>query len=423
MPRSPAYQGLRSRHELLATRVMSSDEFLRTTEAYGPNGFVHPRESLSPIAVVLRPHESADEYECSFQEWLERQEVTISMLQSDPGEERRLRQCFVYSRVRGSASEVWTSGTAGCKRRRVTVESDIKVEECEHERLWSQFGRDLARQMMEMEGRMHVQLLEIKQEMRNLRRGEEETATRLSGNGESKIRTGLMENGAAVMPNSGDISNISVKSEEVDQPVCNAKIFKTASELMSKAMQLKSDAALERLAKAYTRLNEKVTQTEANLQDFEDVDSERILTQDENQISVDEGQRDAALASLVAYEWRGRQYELYQAFDQPDYAEEESSMHQKLVATYEETELIKTEMQTLQVKLGNRLNWLKGVNHGDAGWNAQFHELLEIANALSAEFVLMARVQDQRRMLCVKMLQSNDAIRTQVIRLLDSAHN
>lgn len=142
-----------------------------------------------------------------------------------------------------------------------------------------------------------------------------------------------------------------------------------------------------------------------------------------NEISVEEGRRDAALAAVVAHEWRGRQYELYQAFDQPEFTEEEGNMHHKLAAVYEKTKQVRTEMQALQVKLRNRLSWLKGVDFNDTERTSQCEELQGISTALSAKFVLMSRVQDQRRVLCVKLLQPNEAIRTQVIQLLDSCHS
>ncbi|KAG6612490.1 uncharacterized protein IUM83_03180 [Phytophthora cinnamomi] len=265
MSRSPAYHGFRSRHELLATQVVSSDEFLHSIEAYGPNGLVHPRESLSPIAVVLQPDESVDGYEWSFRQWLERQEVTPAMLESDPEEERRLRQCFVCSRVQDSASKEWSSTSPRCKRRWVTVDDEpsSRDESEQYEAPWSKYAGDLARQLTEMEGRINAQFVEMKLELRGLRCREERRAEE-RGKSEGAKETGTS---TSLLPT---LSIVPVKREKANQPAHNASIYKTATELMSRAMQLDWDGTQKRLVEVYTRFNEKIMKMKASHRNFVD---------------------------------------------------------------------------------------------------------------------------------------------------------
>ncbi|KAG3165387.1 hypothetical protein PI126_g4682 [Phytophthora idaei] len=94
------YQRIRRRCELLRTEVMSVDDFNWRIKQYGPNGYMDPREMLSPVAIVLRPGETVEKYEEVFQKWLRHKKMTLQILLNHPEEERRYRQCYAYSRVR-----------------------------------------------------------------------------------------------------------------------------------------------------------------------------------------------------------------------------------------------------------------------------------------------------------------------------------
>ncbi|KAG7394737.1 hypothetical protein PHYBOEH_004711 [Phytophthora boehmeriae] len=91
------YQGIRSRKELLAKSVMNVDQFSARMEYFGPNGDMFAGSRLSPIAVVLRPYETLAEFELNFKRWLAMKKVSLNMLQDDPEEERRYRQCFAHA--------------------------------------------------------------------------------------------------------------------------------------------------------------------------------------------------------------------------------------------------------------------------------------------------------------------------------------
>lgn len=93
------YHGIRSRKELLSTNVVSVQELHRADANEGPNGRMMVGERLKPIPVVLRPTESRGYYEVNFERWLATKKVTLEMLQDDPEEERRYRQCFAHARA------------------------------------------------------------------------------------------------------------------------------------------------------------------------------------------------------------------------------------------------------------------------------------------------------------------------------------
>ncbi|KAE8979846.1 hypothetical protein PR001_g24438 [Phytophthora rubi] len=93
------YRGIRSRKELLSTNVVSVQELHRADANEGPNGQMRVGERLRPIPVILGPTESRGYYEVNFEKWLTKKKVTLEMLQGDPEEERRYRQCFAHARA------------------------------------------------------------------------------------------------------------------------------------------------------------------------------------------------------------------------------------------------------------------------------------------------------------------------------------
>ncbi|KAF1790547.1 hypothetical protein GQ600_27949 [Phytophthora cactorum] len=86
----------RNRAEILASRVLSMDEYLR--EMKGPKQNRRPNGKLAKIPVPLFPGETMDEYEQEFGRWLHNRQTSVLLLQYKPLKERVYRHQFAYQR-------------------------------------------------------------------------------------------------------------------------------------------------------------------------------------------------------------------------------------------------------------------------------------------------------------------------------------
>ncbi|RLN21249.1 hypothetical protein BBJ28_00002855 [Nothophytophthora sp. Chile5] len=520
-PKGQPYAPSRSRAELLATRVVSFEEFTQQMGRSGPDGAMRSGESLRPIAVLLRPWETTSEFEQNFQRWLTTTGTTLASLKSDPNEERRYRQCFAFARVREytrktSARSAVTephaqsptgglkkseSSEAGHKRRRCeadgrqaapTVSSappSVKPQTqcCSSKEgdadacrtgdgcCWPVCMRNWA---TNMETKTDCRFRELEQEVKSLRRrlAEDNGGYSSPANAENQPleagspRSNSIETDCAATV-SGAIEDSSASATDEDDPAVkgeeepsspvqhteipwsteaeapedawvshpsdnklptNAEILRNATETLANVGQKRvpEDPTRKRLANAYIHLIDEILLKKTAKQDslacfktIMDVDKANAMEKHNHvmelsvSINLEKARRDAAFATLIVYEWSERREELERLL-RSDRVLRSGVHHAEYAAISSELDRKEAAIQGLEVKLKNRVRWLKA---GDTGRESQFEELRELASKLAAETSAKCLLEDQRQELCVSIVKTKRGIRKLVNQAMQEA--
>ncbi|RLN79036.1 hypothetical protein BBJ28_00007575 [Nothophytophthora sp. Chile5] len=511
----------RSHTELLATRVVSFEEFTQQMEQSGPDGPMRSGESLRPVAVLLRPWETTSEFEQNFQRWLATKHVTLTSLKSDPNEERRYRQCFAFTRareyarrtsVRSALSEPHPQSPAGSlkksesgearrKRRRCEVDgrqaattvssaptsANLQAQCCSSKEgaagacrtgdgcCWPVCMRNWA---TNMEKKTDCRFRKLEQGVKSLRRrlADDNGGWSSAANAENQpleagsprsdstetdyaaTMSDFIEDNSAPATYEGDPA---VKREEEPSPPVqhtdiplpteaeapedawvphasdnklstNAEILRNATETLANVgrKRVPEDSTRKRLADTYIHLADEILQKKTAKKDslayfraIMDVDKACAMENHNHvmelsvSINLEKARRDAAFAALTACEWSERREELERLLCS-DQGLRSGVHHAKYAAIFSELERKEAAIQGLEVKLKNRLRWLK---EGDTDRESQFEELRELASKLAAEAAAKCLLEDQRQELCLSIVKTKRGIRKLVDQAMQEA--
>ncbi|KAL3669688.1 hypothetical protein V7S43_005069 [Phytophthora oleae] len=277
-----AYKGTRRQNELLESKIMSVNDFLRSMADYGPNGPMFLRTKLKPIAILLRNGESRTRYEDNFRKRLDSRSIDVAALQDDPEEERRYRQCFAYLRAatadphrrveerrsrsrhrspsRGRKRSPSKAPSRGLKRSRQEDGEIVAAEKPKSGREWEE---KMAKRVAQLESDVSRRFLELEQELKALRTQSQAANGALARDSEDQKQTV-----ATKAPSSQvvDVTLSAVVKSESESPG-KADILKEATEILKMATQTQAAPALKRLVKDYIRLNNQIVMNEAAVQD------------------------------------------------------------------------------------------------------------------------------------------------------------
>ncbi|KAE9191322.1 hypothetical protein PF004_g21633 [Phytophthora fragariae] len=443
------YQGLRGRSELLNACVVPPDVFLQTMEHYGPNGRIQSEQPLRAIAIVLRPGETTAEYEENFRRWLSKKKVPRAVLDQDPEEERRFRQCFAYARAyefkyrtrtrseqhslsqgfprnyafskgkKRPRQDVMTTPTpqiesgGGCQLKQidevvtVTGEVDNDADSCTSSTTISEppFTPQSADDGGPGDWRFPDAELEHRVKIKQESRGNQ------AANSDHEDMTATIDINA-----------------QVKKP--NADIYHAASLVLASSGEIDADSVEKDLVDDYVRscgeigLNEAAIQDAlSHLKDIADIEVDETMRQiDELKefVNQEKQRRDATLVSLIAHEWKNKGNELEQLLLESADNDEVEMPHKNLVAIYEKLKQKRKEMLTLRIKLNNRLSWLKAT---DTDRDLQFQELRKISNTTAASMAYRSVLDEECRNLYLVLLRSNKTIRFLVIDAVEEAEH
>ncbi|KAE8979362.1 hypothetical protein PR003_g22546 [Phytophthora rubi] len=443
------YQGLRGRSELLNACVVPPDVFLQTMEHYGPNGRIQSEQPLRAIAIVLRPGETTAEYEENFRRWLSKKKVTRAVLEQDPEEERRFRQCFAYARAyefkyrtrtrseqhslnqifpRNNAfgkgkkrprQDVKTTPTpqiesaSGCQLKQLdevvthTGEADNDADSCTSSTTISE--PPFTPQSADDGGPGDWRFPNVKLEQR------------------VKIKQESRGNQAA---NSGHEDVTATIGIHAQASKSNADIYHAASLVLASSEEMDADSVEKDLVNDYVRSCGEIELNEAAIQDslahvknmanVEIAETIRQIDELKEFVNQEKQRRDATLASVIAHEWKNKGNELEQLLLESVGNEEVETPHKNLVAIYEKLKQKRKEMVTLRIKLKNRLSWLKAT---DTDRDLQFQELRKISNTTAASMAYRSVLDEERRNLYLVLLRSNKTNRLLVIDAVEEAEH
>ncbi|KAJ8558706.1 hypothetical protein ON010_g8742 [Phytophthora cinnamomi] len=441
IPETHIYHGRRSRSVLLATCVMPAEELQDSLEVYGPNDAMY-NGRLKPIAIILRPGESTEKYEMNFKRWLAGRQVTLKMLEKDPEEERRYRQCFTYvcvdttvqvqsrggsksqsrQRRKRSPSRETTRGGRGEKVKRPRVEPDKKKAEsapassdqtsCSSVDTSQDCTEKIPQLMIRVENLVTRRFEDIKRNLKNLDR--QVGTQNSSDNHNSPSKESFKQ---------ADVSSTFGSEEKNEEHPTNAAIVFASAEILRTTGRVDADLARKRLNDTYTHICDQIALNETAVDDalaylkaimnIDETQATEQLTEIKELtvlINQEKRRRDAAFAAMVAHEWKGRSEGLLRAVQQFDRAGKLNASHDRLLAMLVKLQQKREEALAVQVKLKNRLSWLKA---DDQGREAQFQELRQLSNKLVTALSVLSRMEECRQALCMDLLQSNESIRMQ----------
>ncbi|KAL4140480.1 hypothetical protein PRNP1_014764 [Phytophthora ramorum] len=468
-------QRIRSRSELLETKVMFSDQFMRSMQwNYGPNGPMRVGERLKPIAIVLRPNESLNRYEDRFRSWLETKNVSLSMLSEDPEEERRYRQTFAYVRATSADKMHWgdaeeerstsrprspsRSRSPQSRTRKQSADREINHGDDERQSKRPRIDYDndrggsldrevhasqkmplqrdisttervesVALQMKHLEEKLNHRVRELEHEVKRLSnrdRAENGANVYWSTSSSDVQEAQALENRVPPLhaPPSNAVS--SVKSEPGQ--LHNADIRLIVTEVLKKAAKVTADPAEKRLVKDYTQLSNQVSHNELTLEDSlhyvkmnhaasDPEAAEHFKQIDELTVLINDERRrrDTVLAAVIAQEWRGRREELENLVGQVGLIDTPRVSHEQLTTIYSQLGRNCEKLIRLQSKLKTGLS---------AGRDNHVHELQDLSRELEAVLFERSALEDQRKFLCVELAHSNAAIYKMSMELIEEAH-
>ncbi|ETL97250.1 hypothetical protein L917_05431, partial [Phytophthora nicotianae] len=411
----------RTRSELLDWRLVSPEAFLRAMEDFGPNGRMYRGEKLRPIAVVLRPGEASSGYELNFQRWLSKKNLTLEMLHDDPEEERRLRQCFAYIR----AYELMDRKCAMQRLKNQNARKELSMDR------YSKRPRLEFDDVNTMDTSVFDQSVPVDNGMNSLSKAEDDAYSCASSTTISEplysptdfeaersgVRDNMVKNEAHVIsPGAGNCVVTATSEDGVVKPA-NADIYAAASKTLLKAKQVEADSVEHELIKDYLRVSRQAFRGEAAANNsFSRTKTELLIHVDSatensmhtgavrNELVGKKHRQNAALASLIAHEWRDKQENLQRGI-QSLVGDSEELSHDEVVAVYDKLQQNHDEILPLRIKLNNRLSWLKAT---DTDRDAQFQELREISRALDGKLAQRSMLRERGRLLCLDLLRSNE---------------
>ncbi|KAG3105531.1 hypothetical protein PI125_g13415 [Phytophthora idaei] len=470
------YQRIRRRCELLRTEVMSVDDFNWRIKQYGPNGYMDPREMLSPVAIVLRPGETVEKYEEVFQKWLRHKKMTLQILLNHPEEERRYRQCYAYSRVR-THMKIQDKQTS---RRRSRSPSRIHTSSSK----WAKFDstrrpykkcRDDPR---DKSPRDHlpkdIRLDDFKR--RELGRGlcngpgattgdqvltpstcaPETPKSTFSENGDTfpaaQMDALSATDTAVLIPPAHEDNLLAVIQQhrvveadaeaqtlrQTEEPIVGSAsvdlvpdslaLLNAAAEILARVERISTDLAKTRLVERYIRFTDQIVVNEtaisdvlahvAKINDNSEGEETEIIDQVEEAImTVNEVkmQRDKALADAMAHEWSGKEVELDK---QPQLHVEmqmpEAGTHQELALLYGELLRNDKEVQDFQSKLKTCLDAVDGkvTTH-----DAQIDDVARLVRELSAKLTGKTQLKSQCDALSIELLSISSILPARLLQI------
>ncbi|KAL3669690.1 hypothetical protein V7S43_005071 [Phytophthora oleae] len=201
-----------------------------------------------------------------------------------------------------------------------------------------------------------------------------------------------------------------------------------ASELLKKAARVDTDPMQKRLVKDYTNLCSQVMTNKAAMKDSltyvkglnacEDVEIAANATQmKELAIRIDSGKRrrEAALAAMIAQEWKGQKCELKYLVRQVEPTESLQALHEKFTETLNSLSQNGAEVVALRAKVKSCLQNAQSV--GDT----VFQELEIASNGLTMALSERSTLENLRRQLCMELARSSDAIFQLAMQLIEEA--
>ncbi|KAL4140479.1 hypothetical protein PRNP1_014763 [Phytophthora ramorum] len=409
----PNRDPFRCRSELLATEVLSADEFVQANEEKGLNGRMMAGEKLRPISMILNRAESKSKHETNFTKWLETKHVTLAMLANDPEEERRYRQCFAYARakshLRYNSKYAEANGSGSTPRRQMRSESRKRFSPqeplCDHK---------------EKRPRTH------------LGSHKEMTSSELDGDLPESVSHLCMQETKKTKIYTAEQSRCDTNTpQHQTEKLQTAEIFHAATETMARAEEASTSPPGHSLIKDYTRMSEQIALNSTAMKDalayvkiaanINAVEAREHMNQIKELamvISKEERRRDTALAAIIAQEWNSSQEELERLLDESSGTGSTSSSHEKLASVYKKQEANTLELQRVQVKLSNRLSWLQG--GGNVSHN-QLQEVLDLTNKLREKLGTRYQLGDQRNEMSVDLLRSNENMKMLTAELIEEA--
>jgi hypothetical protein len=390
----------RSRGELLAAEVISASALLKTNEFEGLNGDLRAGEKLRPIPIVLNREESLDEYEDNFRRWISFKQVTIDVLRHNAEEERRYRQCFAF--IRASQQD------------RVSREALDRVER--------RRSRSLARSRTRSRSRKRSTPSDFLQ----CEYDESQKRTRVPSNNEVLSEEELPQD----VRNSVTRPTVQEPKSLASEEIRHVDLFRFASEAVAKSVNGDATCLNKNLVETYKRMSNEIALNETAMLDAvayvrdnelskqEADDCTRQMDELEGIIHRERRRRDAALATIVAQEWKAKREDLEEMLEQPRGYGSVASSHEELVSMYGELERNEMAMQTQQVKLSNRLSWYKV---RDAWSPTQLREVQLLTNALEKQLAERARLANRCQSVQIDLLRSNDEMRMLTAELIEEA--
>ncbi|KAG7394738.1 hypothetical protein PHYBOEH_004712 [Phytophthora boehmeriae] len=422
------YYRMRSREELLATCIQSTDEFLRSMEFYGPNGDMYfATKKLKRIAIVLKPHESPAEFEVNFKKWLNAKHVTLSMLRDDPEEERRFRQCYAYARkLEDQVLDRLQEVEHQVKILRDSAGDNAGVNEpptasLEKPGMLGNTGMLEPGEIPSSSSQQHQCM--IANESTSTEVNDRATTSEELEDGECNL-----EPEERLFPAGPDAGEILIKAEKGVEPSRNAATFAAAEEAFAESVRVNDNTEKKHLIEDYTRLNDQISTNETAIQDTlsyvnltADIDkastTEHLSQIKELMVSInkEKRRRDSVLAAVIAHDWIGRQEELDILVQDNTQTQTLSPSHEQMMVMYGKLEQKGNNVATLRSKLQSQLDWL---NAEDTGRDDKFHELEELVEQLKAELDALSELESQRQRACVRFLKSDKSIHKMVLQLL-----